>query len=505
MKEEVFRMDHVTTDDFETTNLDNMTLHIYKGEIAGLLPINEQGRKKLIEVMRHNVPLRYGRVYMDGQLVNSYLESDQGRNRVSVISARNRLVQDLSVSDNIFVMRRGFRQYVIEKKVLDREARRLFEQNGITIRPDLTADKLNEFERVVIELMKAVLQRERLIIFDEISSILSMEDILKLRGMMRHYAKQGFSFLYIGNHHEEIRHICGRAFIMKNGRIIKEIRDLRITDAEVLKIAGAEGYPELYVRLGNPVRREEAPGESKESAGTVLEFRDVSSSYLKHVSFSVHPGESVVLIDRSMPLVDEMRKLFTSPDSVKEGEIVCAGRLLTREAPMRILDDSVAVIQEYPHKSMIFPDLSFMENLCILADRKIGSLFLQKKVQKSIRREYEPVFGGDLDVRDMRAVSKESKYSLVYYRYYMLRPKIVICIRPFSGADMYLRRHILTLMQKLMERGIAILILTEGLADTYFVADRLLLLEKGRMVCELPKEKFKGLWDNLLQNQSLTP
>ena len=97
MKEEVFRMDHVTTDDFEMTNLDNMTLHIYRGEIVGLLPVNEQGRKKLLEVMRHNVPLRYGRVYMEGQPVNSYLESDQSVNRVSVISAKNRLVQDLSV------------------------------------------------------------------------------------------------------------------------------------------------------------------------------------------------------------------------------------------------------------------------------------------------------------------------------------------------------------------------------------------------------------------------
>lgn len=501
MKEEVFRMDHVTTDDFEMTNLDNMTLHIYRGEIVGLLPVNEQGRKKLLEVMRHNVPLRYGRVYMEGQPVNSYLESDQSVNRVSVISAKNRLVQDLSVSDNIFVLRRGFRQYVIEQKILDREANRLFAQNGIKIRPDITADKLTEFERVVIELIKAILQRERLIVFDEISSILSMKDILKLRDMMRHYAAQGFSFLYIGNHHEEVLHICDRLLVMKNGRIIKDIRDSRIPDSKVLQIAGAEGYPELYVRLEHPVAQEEPPEKKKVKENAVLEFREVSSSYFRNVSFSVHAGECVVLLDRSMPLVEETLRLFTSPGNVQEGEIICAGRRLTREAPMRLLDDSIAVIQEYPHRSMIFPDLSFMENLCILADRKIGNLFLQRKIQKSIRREYESVFGRDLDARDMRAVSKESKYSLVYYRYYMLRPKVVICIRPFSGADMYLRRHILMLMQKLMERGIAVVIMTAGLTDTYFVADRLLLLEKGRMVCEFPKEKFKNLWANLLQNK----
>lgn len=296
-------------------------------------------------------------------------------------------------------------------------------------------------------------------------------------------------------------HICDRLLVMKNGRIIKDIRDSRIPDSKVLQIAGAEGYPELYVRLEHPVAQEEPPEKKKVKENAVLEFREVSSSYFRNVSFSVHAGECVVLLDRSMPLVEETLRLFTSPGNVQEGEIICAGRRLTREAPMRLLDDSIAVIQEYPHRSMIFPDLSFMENLCILADRKIGNLFLQRKIQKSIRREYESVFGRDLDARDMRAVSKESKYSLVYYRYYMLRPKVVICIRPFSGADMYLRRHILMLMQKLMERGIAVVIMTAGLADTYFVADRLLLLEKGRMVCEFPKEKFKNLWANLLQNK----
>ncbi|HIR28891.1 MAG TPA: sugar ABC transporter ATP-binding protein [Candidatus Choladousia intestinigallinarum] len=501
MKEEVFRMDHVTTDDFETTNLDNMSLQIYKGEIVGLLPVNEQGRKKLIEVMCQNVPIHYGRIYIDGLPVNSYLKSDQSANRVSVISAQNRLVRDLTVSDNIFVLRRGFRQYIIQRKVLNREAKRLFSQNGIEIRPDITADKLTEFQRVVIELIKAVLRRDRLIIFDEISSFLSMKDILKLRDMMHHYSAQGFSFLYIGNHHEEVCHICGRVLMMKSGRIIKNIRDRQISAQDVLKIAGSEGYPELYVRLQNPMQQPEPPLDGNTAGNSVLELRNVTSSYFKHVSFSVHPGECVVLLDRSMSLVEETLKIFTSPGTLEEGEILCGGRCLTREAPMRLLDDSIAVIQEYPHKSMIFPHLSFMENLSILSDRKISSLFLQKKVRKSIRREFEPVFGKDLDIRDMRTASKESKYSLVYYRYYMLRPKILICIRPFSGADMYLRRHILKLMQKLMERGIALLILTSGLADTYFVADRLLLLEKGHLVCEFPKENFKDLWTNLLQNQ----
>lgn len=500
MKTEILSMDRVTTDDFEMTNLDNMTLRVFKGEIAGLLPVNEQGRKKLLEVLQHNVPLRYGRVRFNGEQVNSYLSSDLSVNRVAVISGASRLVPDLTVCDNLFVLRRGFRKYFLNQKVLDREAKRQLDMAGIDVRPDLAAERLSELERVSIELVKAVMQRAHLIIFDEISSILSMKEIHRLREMMQIYARQGFSFLYIGNHHEEILPLCDRVMVMKNGRIIKNITDI-ISDEDVLRIAGSEGYPELYFQLKHSSGQEKQAYQAMQTEDAVLEFRDVSSSSLKQVSFCVSPGECIVLLDRSMSLVEETLKILTNSGDGWSGEIICNGHYLTEGTPMRLLDDSIAVISEYPHCSMIFPHLSFLENLSIIADRKISSLFLQRSIRKSICREYAAVFGRDIDAADMRTVSKESKYSLVYYRYCILRPRAVILVRPFSGADMYLRQHILSLMRMLMERGIALVILTDGLTDTYFIADRLLLLEKGRMVCELQKEEFNHLWENLFQNQ----
>lgn len=501
MKEEVFSMDHVTTDDFEVTNLDNMTMRIFKGEIAGLLPVNEQGRKKLLEIMQYNVPIHYGRIYVDGKLVNSYLKSDLSANRVYVISSKGRLVQDLSVSDNIFVLRRGFRQYVLEQKLLNRQAEQLLKQAKLNIAPDVMVGRLNEFERVVIELIKAVVQRASLIVFDEIGSILSVQDILRLRDMMRLYTKQGFSFLYIANHHEEVLPVSDRTMVMKNGRIIKNIYDRDISDAEVLQIVGAEGYPELYLQLERAISMEQDTGKTEPKPTAALEFCNVSSDYLDRLSFSVQPGECIVLLDRSMPPVQDAVRILTGEKIDWTGEIICGGKRLTNKKRIRILDDSIAVIQEHAHRTMIFPHFTFMENLCVMSDRKISNIFLQRKIRKSIRKEFFEIFGKDIDAVDMDTVSKESKYMLVYYRYYMLRPRVIFCIQPFSGADMYLRRRIIDLIQILKQRGIAVVILTVGLADSVLVADRLLMLEKGNMICEFQKEEFKYLWEDLLQSQ----
>ncbi len=499
MKEEILGMDHVTTDDPELTNLDNMTLHIFKGEITGLLPVNEQGRKKLLEVMCRNVPLHYGRVYIGGRLVNSHLKSDRASNRVCVISGKNRLVRDLTVCDNLFVLRRGFRQYVLDRWILCQQAERFLRQSGLEIAPDMMADQANELERVVIELVRAIVQRADLIIFDEISSFLSVQDVLRLHEMMRFYVKEGFSFLYLGNHHEDVISFCDRVLVMKNGYIIKVLRDKDMTDREILQIAGSEEYPELYMQLERMAPLKQAKSASGAQGPPALEFRNVSNNHLRHLSFQVRPGECVVLLDRGMLPAGETLSLLKGQNDAWEGEIICDGKVLTNKKKFRLPCESAAVIEEYAHTSMIFPHMTFLENLCIMADRKLSSVLLRKRIMKSVRREYADVFGDDIDATDMRSVSRENKYALVYYRYAMLRPKVLFCVRPFTGADMYLRRHILTLIQKLKQRGIAVVILTTALADSHFAADRLLILDKGELVCELHRDDFKSAWNTLFK------
>jgi ribose transport system ATP-binding protein len=500
MKEEVLRLEHVTTDDFEMTNLDNLSMHIFKGEIAGLLPIDEQGRKKLLEVLCSNAPLKYGRVYLEDELVNSYLKPAGKQNRVYVISGRSRLIGTFSIAENLFVLRSGFRQYVVNRKLLYREAKRLLEAAGLALDPGALADTLTDYERVVIELLKAVVQRARLIVVDEIGTILSSQEILRLRGLLARYIDQGFSFLYIGNHHEEVLPMCGRTMLMKGGRIVRIINGQEATDGEILQVAGSVRFPELYLQIEGSCPREKA-GEARESGGIpAFEFHDVTTDYLDHLSFSVMPGECIVLLDRGIASDEEILNTVTDDQARWQGEIRCGGKLL-QPGHAHLLDESIGVIREHAHRTMIFPDLTFLDNLCILTDRKVKNPWMQSRVRKSIRREYVDVFGSCIDETDLRRVPKKELYTLVYYRYYMLHPKVLFCVQPFAGADIYLREHILDLIRKMQERGIAVVILTVGQTDSCFAADRLILLEHGKHIREFQKEEFKYLLEHLYQAQ----
>lgn len=101
MKNEIMRMDRVTLIEDEVTLLDDFNLHIFQGEIMGLVCINSDGQDALVNLICQNIPIHYGYIYFDEKLVNSYRHSSMEPNRVSVIEEKSHMAEALSVADNI--------------------------------------------------------------------------------------------------------------------------------------------------------------------------------------------------------------------------------------------------------------------------------------------------------------------------------------------------------------------------------------------------------------------
>ena len=130
----------------------------------------------------------------------------------------------------------------------------------------------------------------------------------------------------------------------------------------------------------------------------------------------------------------------------------------------------------------LFPHLSFMENLCFQIANKVPLFWQKTKLQKSIIKEYRSELGDLLDEPDLFNLDNKDLYTLIYYRHLISKPDLVVCQQPLSDADMYLRAYILSLITKLCENGIAVLVLNTELYDTIFISDRLIQVENGQIV-----------------------
>ena len=479
MKTEILRLERITTIKDEVTLLDNFNLHIFKGEIMGLVDINSNGKESLIGLIMQNSPIHYGRVYFNEVLVNSYKHSPLTMNKVAIIEQKSRLIEDLTVSDNVFVLRRGFKKYFISPKVLNEQLQLYTEEVGIDIDGSQLVANLTSYEKCVIELLRAVVQGAKLIVIRDISNSVSTIDLVKFHNLLRYYCQKGFSFLYICNHHEEAFKICTKMSIMKDGKILK------IFDYNEFKNENLIPY---YIGAFANFNKVKVNNTSEKG---VLTFQNVYTENLNNMSFTIAKGECTVLLDMDNTVLSDIMQLMNGELRQYSGDIFFENTVYTEKHARHAIANGVAFIEQNPIETMLFKEMSYINNLCFLVDKKQNPVGLNKRIIKNVIQEYEPIVGMDIYETNIMHLKLKSLYELIYYRIHLCNPKIIFCVQPFSGADMYLRRHLIELINQLKKKKITVIVLGVRIADSLMIADKLILLEKGGFSSEHLSSEFQ--------------
>lgn len=478
MKREILRMDHITCLDNGMPILDYLSMQIFEGEIYGILCLEHHGIDKMVELICWNRQIQNGQVLFEEKLVNSMELSDNSRNRVALIGRQCRLIDDLSLADNMFVIRAGFRKFLIHDGVIQAQTQQLLDELQIQLSPAVLVKELGNFERLIAELLCAIIAGDHLIILSEISDMLSSEELPRFHELIRRLTKMGKTFLYIYNHHEVLQPVCERIAIFKGGRIEKVFLKSDVIQDYMVKVFASYSYEKMS--LLKPDEK-----ESFNNLPPVLTLNHIEVGNIQDLSFSIKPGENVLLLDQSNTILEELMELLGGKNKPLSGtiepqNIVGCGRQGRR----------IALIKRDPIRSTLFMELSFLENLCFPLADKIPFFWQKRYLQKNVIKEYQSELGELLDVPQLYHLHSKDLYTLVYYRYLISRPDLVVCLQPLSGADMYLRTHILSLMAKLRNNGIAVLVLNTELYDTLYIADRLIQVENGQIIAEHPRCHF---------------
>lgn len=476
MKEEIVRFQNVTMTVNGEMYLDNMNFYMLKGEIMGVLVPRGKGRDEFIDLLWKNMPIEYGRIYIAGKQVNSYLHSSVEQNKVYLIGEKSGLIEGLSVTDNVFVIRRGFRKFVIKDQVLRRQISLLSEELGLLINPDKNVNHFTPLERCEVEILKAYMMGCELIVLIELSNFFGQRELELFYERLQGLKKKGMSFLYVCNHHEEAFKIADRVSLFSNGRIKKVFEKSEMTDKAI-----APYIEEFDVRYS--IRRQ-AKRKIK------LEFQDVFSKNMQGLSFHVKEGECLTILDTDNIATEEIKRVMAGELSVFSGRIFYNGIPYIPSKERDFLKNGIAVIPENPTKASLFPEQSYMENLTFLLDKKLGKSVMRKAYLKSVRQEYRELSMGAIDVMDISRLDIRQQYGLVYFRVLLYHPQLAVLVQPVAHGDMLCRKYVLELVQMLKDAGITVLILAGSISDNLYVSDRLVVLKNNKPVVEFGSHEF---------------
>ncbi|AEV28239.1 ABC-type sugar transport system, ATPase component [Sphaerochaeta pleomorpha str. Grapes] len=474
MKEEILRLEQVSLPPY----LFDINLHLNKGEIVALIGINALGIEQLLTIMCQNIPIHYGHVYCQDKLVNDYLSSSKKKNRVVVIQKESMLIDSMTVEENLFVVRNNFQKHLVNYRVLYGQLQILLRPFGIELAQKTLAKDLSSYERLVVQFVKASICKANLIILKDITNFVSEVDLNRLYGVLQFFKDQGMTFLYVCNHHQEAFRFCSRCYLMQEGRIVKHLFPYQMND-EVIS-----HYSNVFEERVESEQRQKQYDSSRLTDSSALVCKNLVYGNIAGLELTIHQGETVVLLDNENLIIDDLFTLLKGMDVSKNGVLLVNGHLPAKN------DREVALIDVKPDKTLLFPQLSVLDNICFTADHKIKHLWLDHVKKKSIAKELYPVLGKSIYKPSLYGLERDALYRIVYQRIILQKPSFVCVVQPFASVDMYQRIQLISYFDMFRQKGIAVLVLAVSLSDTLQIADRLIVVKGGRAESQSLRREF---------------
>lgn len=450
MKREILRCQNVTTSEQGMIFLKDFNLSVFEDECLALLVVDSHGVQAFLQLLAKGGRLDYGRIF--------YMEKERYSYRrdqtviIPVIQAGSGIVDDLTVLDNLYVLRDDFQERLIDKRKLNRRFEQLRQELALDFTGDTVVKQLSELNKQRVELIKAVEKGRRLIVINQLVGTMSSDEVVVFQQLIDYYRKKGISFIYICHHHEEAEKIADRIAIFKKGMISKVIsrRDF-----------GRQIFSKIYEAVYEDIGIHQIELGEKE----IFRFEGVDTGAVKSFNLVIKERECVTVWDRDNQAVADLLAILSGKVGMNQGKLYLEGAPLPANLANQVRQGMV-IVKELDQ--MIFKELSYQDNLgMLLYNKKMDISFVKlrkylqnKKVRRPIPDDYQ------------------AKVDLVYQRIALARPKIVFFVQPFGKADMFVRRRIIDWLTKLKSQGAALVILTRNLSDSLMVSDGLVVIER---------------------------
>jgi len=474
----ILTMSHVNKSFPGVRALDDVSIEIKKGEVHGIVGENGAGKSTLMKILSGVYIKDSGTIVFDGETVEHTTPVESLNRGMSIIYQEFNLVETMSVGENIFMGR--FRE-VGGMRGTHKEARKLLDSIGSRISTRAMVNELSTSEKQMVEIAKALSFHSKLIIMDEPSSSLTVDELKTLFALVKKLVARGISVIYISHKLDEIFDLCSSVTIMRDGHVIdsKPVADLSRAEM-IAKMVGRE--------ITN-----EYPERPRCAGGPLLEVSNLNSHKLHDVSFRVNKGEILGLVGLVGAGRTEIIRALFGADRVRSIDIKMDGKAVSISNPRDAIRCGIGLVPEDRKLQGLVLPFSVETNIsmAMLEDISGGALHVvdKSKEKAASQREIEELLiktpSPDTKVGSL---SGGNQQKCVLGRWLEMHPRLLILDEPTRGIDVGAKYEIYLLMKKIAEDGGAIILISSELPEVLNMSNRVLTVNGGQIVGEFDPE-----------------
>lgn len=468
--------------------LKDVSFDVRAGEVHALCGENGAGKSTLIKLLSgvHAHGSYEGTLLVDGKPAEFRGVGDAQRAGVAAIAQELALVPALSVAENVRLGDWPTRGALVDWDEARRDAREWLGRLGLDVDPDLPVERLGAGQRQLVEIAKALRKDARVLILDEPTAALAEAEARRLMDLVRQLRGQGIAIVYISHRLEEIFNLADRVTVLRDGSTVatrpaaEATRDVLIRDMVGREIGDL--FPRRAPRPG-PVRLE-AKDLSVEGDGGGVRA-------LSGVSFSVRAGE-VLGVGGLMGAgrTELVMHLFGAWGARAGGTVTLDGSPLKDGRPWDALAAGLALVTEdrRRHGLILEQSVGFNLSLSTLKSLLRGGLLdaraetvLNERDRADLR-----IKTPSLDAR-VGGLSGGNQQKVLVGRARRCAPKVLLLDEPTRGVDVGAKVEIYEMINRLTEKGLAVVLVSSELPELIGMSDRIVMMRSGRVMGEFTR------------------
>jgi len=471
--------------------IDEVSLSVERGSIHAIVGENGAGKSTAMKILYGQYPQDSGQILLDGADRQWASPADSIAAGFGMVHQHFMLAGCHNAVENVLLAAGGSPFGLLPFAAAKARLESLMKDFGMRARLDIPVDELSVGEQQRVEILKLLFRDSEVLILDEPTAVLAPGEIEALFTTLRGMAARGKTILIITHKLKEVLALADRVSVFRAGRVTAS-----------LSVAGSTVAELATMMVGHEVIAAGRGERAASSAGVVLELKAARPvkelSRLEPLSLRIHAGEIVGIAGVEGNGQSELIRLLLDPESrLESGSYFLFGKDVSRFGGGQLRREcGLAVLPEDRLKEALLLQDSAEDNFLLGRQRnpgfrKAGILLDRRKLRVATSAAIQ-----EYDVRPPNAAAIAGTFSggnqqkLVVAREVGGQPKFLIAAQPTRGVDIGAIEFIHSRILELRSSGAGILLISSELDEVLKLADRILVLFRGRVVGSFPRAEF---------------
>ncbi len=463
--------------------LDQVELEVEKGEVLGLIGENGAGKSTLMNILGGMFAPSAGQILLDGSSVSIHDAKAAERLGISFVHQELNLLDNIDIAGNIFLGREPKRFGCIDQKRLHDLSRPLLETLGLSIDPFTSVALLTNGQKQLVEIAKALSMDAKILILDEPTSSLTLQETDTLLKLAQKLRQQGMAIIFISHRLAEIEAIADRVIALRDGKNAGWLRREEINRNAMISIMIGRELDEVYPKTKPPVE------------DVVLSVRDFSTRRWPNgrATFEIKSGEILGMAGLVGAGRSELAQGLFGVDDSPAGLVEIEGQSIPRGDVGRCIANRVFLAPEDRKSSGLVLEMTIRENMTLNSMKRFTRYL---SIDFASERENAEVWLREFGIKAPSSeqvvgnLSGGNQQKVVLAKWMTLKPKVMIFDEPTRGIDMGAREEIYKAIAKLTESGCAILMISSDMEELLGMSHRIAVMREGGIAGILDKEAF---------------